>query len=444
LYKKIFIPIDNSKYSNYCSELGISIAKEFSSELIGGHVYAANLHHERFREMESGLPEKYRDGKELKKQRKLHNTLIGRGLRMISNSYLDSLDKRCRAEGVRFTRNIQEGKNYLELVKDINNKDYDLVIIGIRGLGETNGNLIGSVCERVVRRINTDVLVVKNDKLLNGNGRIIVAVDGSEQSFAGVKAASFLAKTYGMNIEAISAFDHHYHLVAFAGISNVLSEEMGEVFKSEEQEKLHEDVIDKGLEKIYQDHLENAARIAKNMGIGIKTTILQGKPYDQILKHTERENPALLIIGRTGIHSVNGLDMGSATENIIRMAKCNILITNSPENAKTNFFDTIDDKMSENTGHAIEEDAKDDSYISRESREQYSEEKEELIWAEEAKARISKVPLFVKKMAVKQIEDYARAIGAKEITSKIMEEAKAKWEDSMSFSKCIEMDTLQK
>ena len=46
-----------------------------------------------------------------------------------------------------------------ELVKDINDKDYDLVIIGIRGLGETNGNLIGSVCERVVRRINTDVLV---------------------------------------------------------------------------------------------------------------------------------------------------------------------------------------------------------------------------------------------------------------------------------------------
>jgi nucleotide-binding universal stress UspA family protein len=247
-----------------------------------------------------------------------------------------------------------------------------------------------------------------------------------------------------MNIEAISAFDHHYHLVAFAGIANVLSEEVGEVFKSEEQEKLHEDVIDKGLEKIYQDHLENAAKITRNRGIDIKTTILQGKPYDQILKHTERENPALLILGRTGIHSVNGLDMGSATENIIRMAKCNVLITNSPENAKTNFFHPIEDKISEKVDHAVEKVARDNSYVSRENGRQYSEKKEELIWVEEAKTRISKVPFFVKKMVVKQIEDYARTIGVKEITSKIIEEAKAQWEDSMTFSKYTELDTLQK
>jgi nucleotide-binding universal stress UspA family protein len=422
--------------------MGISIAKKYSSELIGGHVYAANLHHKRFREMESGLPEKYREENELKKQREFHNTLIGKGLRMISGSYLDNLEKKSKESKVPFKRNIMEGKNYLELVKDIKNKDYDLVIIGALGLGEVKGNLIGSVCERVVRRINTDVLVVKNDKPLEG--RVIVAVDGSEQSFGGVKIAGLLAKTYGMNIEAISAFDHQYHLVAFAGIANVLSEEMGEVFKSDEQEKLHEDVIDKGLEKIYQDHLEKAAKITRNRGIDIKTTILQGKPYDQILKHTERENPALLILGRTGIHSVNGLDMGSATENIIRMAKCNVLITNSPENAKTNFFLPIEEKISEKTNQAAEKVDKDNSFISRENDEPYSEKKEELIWAEEAKARISKVPFFVKKMVVKQIEDYARTIGVKEITSKIIKEAKAKWEDSMSFSECIELNTLQK
>ena len=442
MYKKIFIPLDNSKYSNYCEDLGVSLATQLGSEIIGGHVYAAMLHHKRFREMESGLPKRYQKENELKKQREFHNTLIGKGLRMISDSYLDSLGKKCQESKVSFARNILEGKNYLELVKDIKNKDYDLVIIGALGLGEVNGNLIGSVCERVVRRINTDVLVVRNDKPLEG--KVIVAIDGSEQSFSGMKIAGFLAKTYGMNIEAISAFDHHYHLVAFAGIANVLSGEMGDVFKSDEQEKLHEDVIDKGLEKIYQDHLNNAARIAKHRGIDIKTTILEGKPYDQILKHTEREDPALLILGRTGIHSVNGLDMGSATENIIRMAKCNVLITNSPENAKTNFFHPVKDKISEKTNYAVEKVSKDDSSISRKNGRQYSEKKEELIWAEEAKTRISKVPFFVKKMVVKQIEDYARTVGVKEITSKIIDKAKTKWEDSMTPSKCTELDTLQK
>ncbi|ODS31441.1 MAG: universal stress protein UspA [Candidatus Scalindua rubra] len=441
MYKKIFIPLDNSKYSNYCEDLGVSLATQLGSEIIGGHVYAAMLHNKRFREMESGLPERYQEENELKKQREFHNTLIGKGLRMISDSYLDSLEKKCQDEKIPFMRNIREGKNYLELVKDIKDADYDLVIIGALGLGEVNGNLIGSVCERVVRRINTDVLVVKNNRPLDG--RVIVAVDGSEQSFAGVKIAGFLAKTYGMNIEAVSAFDHHYHLVAFAGIANVLSEEMGDVFKSDEQEKLHKEVIDRGLEKIYQDHLEKAARITRNRGIGIKTTILQGKPYDQILKHTERENPALLILGRTGVHSVNGLDMGSATENIIRMAKCNVLITNSPNNVKTNFFHPVKDKISKKTDHAVEKVTRDNSYVSRENG-QYSEKKEEFIWAEEAKTRISKVPLFVKKMVVKQIEDYVRTKGVKEITSKIVEEAKTQWEDSMPFSKSTKLNTLQK
>ena len=136
--------------------------------------------------------------------------------------------------------------------------------------------------------------------------------------------------------------------------------------------------------------------------------------------------------------------MGSATENIIRMTKCNVLITNSPENAKTNFFHPIEDKISEKADHAVGKVIKDNSYVSRENGGQPSETKEELIWVEEARTRISKVPLFVKKIVVRQIEDYARAIGAKEITSKIIEEAKVEWEDSMTSSKYTELDTLQK
>ena len=163
---------------------------------------------------------------------------------MISDSYMDSLEKKSQESKIPFKRNILEGKNYIELVKDIKSNDYDLVIIGVLGLGEVNGNLIGSVCERVVRRINTDVLIVKNYKPLEG--RVIVTVDGSEQSFRAVEMASELAAKYDLEIELLSVFDPHYHRVAFNGIAKILSGEMGEMFKSEEQEKLHEDVIDKG------------------------------------------------------------------------------------------------------------------------------------------------------------------------------------------------------
>ncbi len=414
MYKKIFVPLDNSKYSDYSSDLGVSIAKKFDSELIGGHVYAASLHHKRFREMERGLPEKYRDESELKKQREFHNTLIGKGLRMISDSYLDNMVKKSRELNVPFKRNIMEGKNYLELVKDIKTKDYDLVIIGVLGLGEVDGNLIGSVCERVVRRINTDVLVVKNDKPLEG--KVIATVDGSEQSFRAVEMASGLAAKYNMKIELLSVFDPHYHRVAFEGIAKILSGEMGEVFKSDEQEKLHEDVIDKGLEKIYDGHLEIALNKVRDLGLDAETTLLEGKPYNEILKYIDKMEPSLLVLGRTGIHAINGLDIGSSTENILRYAKCNVLITKSGKSTEINPF------------YEKEENIKIDQPVNR------TVKAEEIFWDDDAKSLISKVPAFVRPMVVGEVENYARTNGSSEITREIVEEVKTKWSDAMNYS----------
>ena len=418
MYKKIFIPLDNSKYSNYCEGLAISIAKKSNSELVGGHVYAASLHHKRFKEMEVGLPEKYKEESELKKQREYHNSLIGRGLRMISDSYLDSLEKKSKEQNIPFARNIQEGKNYIQLVKDINSNDYDLVIIGVRGLGEVQENAIGSVCERVVRRINTDVLIVKNERPLEG--RVIVTVDGSEQSFRAVEMAADLAVKYNLELEAVSVYDPHYHHVAFNGIAKILSGEMGEVFKSDEQEKLHEDVIDKGLEKIYQGHLESALKKVMESGIKLKTTLLEGKPYDQILKYIDKVKPSLLVLGRTGIHAIDGLDLGSATENILRNAKCNVLITKSRQKAETNPF------------YEDEEIVKKE--IMREQAEEEAATTAAVSWTDDANTLISKVPAFVRPMVVGEVENYARTKGSSEITKEIVEEVKAKWADSMNYS----------
>lgn len=419
MYKKIFIPLDNSKYSNYCEKLAVSIAKKSNSELIGGHVYAASLHHKRFKEMEVGLPEKYKEESELKKQREYHNSLIGRGLRMISDSYLDSLEKKSKEQNIPFARNIQEGKNYIQLVKDINKNDYDLVIIGVRGLGEVQENAIGSVCERVVRRINTDVLIVKTERPLEG--RVIVTVDGSEQSFRAVEMAADLAVKYNLELEAVSVYDPHYHHVAFNGIAKILSGEMGEVFKSDEQEKLHEDVIDKGLEKIYQGHLESALKKVTESGIKLKTTLLEGKPYDQILKYVDKVKPSLLVLGRTGIHAIDGLDLGSATENILRDAKCNVLITKSRQKVETNPF------------------YQDEEIVKKEIKKEQEAEAQAVAtaavsWTDDANTLISKVPAFVRPMVVGEVETYARTKGSSEITKEIVEEVKAKWADSMNYS----------
>ncbi|HLG29771.1 MAG TPA: universal stress protein [Candidatus Brocadiales bacterium] len=332
MYKSIYIPVDNSRYSNYAVDVGIAIAKKFDAKVVGSHVYAAKLHNRRLTDMEGGLPPQYQSEKVLQGLRALHGSLIERGLKSISISYLEVLKKKCIEAKLSFDCKVLEGKNYLELVKDIYDSNYDLVVMGVLGLGAVNGSLIGSVCERVVRRISTDVLVIKNDRPIRS--KILVAVDGSAPSHAAILAAGNFARVFDTSLEAVSVFDPDYHRIAFENLADVLTQEAGQIFKFKEQEKLHGDIIDKGLAKVYQDYLDNSRQIVeRDVGLKISTTLMEGKPYNEILKRIKEEDPSLLVIGRTGLHNADSLDIGSATENLLRLAPCHILITSETKRA---------------------------------------------------------------------------------------------------------------
>src|SRR5438270_181317 len=193
MYKTIYVPVDNSDYSNLALDVGVSLAKTFGAKLVGSHVYAAKMHDKRFKQMEAGLPEEYHDENELERQRQIHDSLITRGLHIITG---------------------------------------------------------------------------------------------------------------------------------------VLNEEAGKVFRFKEQEKLHEEIIDSGLAKIYQAHLDIGREIAQAEGQDIKTTLLDGKAFEKVLQYVRRENPWMLVMGRIGVHSDDDMDIGSNTENLLRMVDCHVMISN--------------------------------------------------------------------------------------------------------------------
>ena len=68
--KKIYVPVDNSDYSDASIALSVAFARRFGSQLVGSHVYAAKMHDVRFKQMEYTLPEEYQDEVELEKQRR--------------------------------------------------------------------------------------------------------------------------------------------------------------------------------------------------------------------------------------------------------------------------------------------------------------------------------------------------------------------------------------
>ena len=73
MYREVYVPVDNSDYSNQACVIGVDVARKFGGRIAGCHAYAAKMHDVRFRQMESGLPEEFRDEEEMKRQRKIHD-----------------------------------------------------------------------------------------------------------------------------------------------------------------------------------------------------------------------------------------------------------------------------------------------------------------------------------------------------------------------------------
>src|SRR3972149_12281726 len=118
-------------------------------------------------------------------------------------------------------------------------------------------------------------------------------------------------------IEAVAAFDPYFHQVAFRNIADALSEDAAKVFRFKEQEKLHDEIIDKGMAKLYEGYLDVAAKIARARGVDIKTTLMAGKGYNKILKAVQAGKTPLLIIGRFGFHKVSESDIGSNKKKLL-------------------------------------------------------------------------------------------------------------------------------
>ncbi|MDH3355158.1 MAG: universal stress protein, partial [Chromatiales bacterium] len=389
-YHSILLAVDSSDHSNRGTTDAIKLGQLWQTKITAAHVYAAKLHDHRFRQMEGGLPEQFKEEEELERQRDVHDDLITKGLSIITDSYLDQAEDACQKSSLPFNRCSLEGKNYRELTRETNSGNYDLLIMGALGLGAVKGSRLGTVTNRVSRRANIDTLVIKQPECSISDGPIVVAIDGSAQANGGLLTAMTMAEKWQVPLHIISAFDPYYHYVAFNRIAGVLSEEAGKVFKFQEQEKLHEEIIDSGLAKIYQGHLDVAQTIADDYGVTVTTKLLDGKPHDAIEKYLKSVNASLLVVGKLGIHADDELDIGGNAELLLQNCECAILLSNREFQPRTELLASVTTS-----------------------------------WTNEAETRMENVPSFVRSMARMAILRYAQEQGHTVITEKIVEEATA-------------------
>lgn len=389
-YRAILLAADASDHSDRGAREAAALASLWDAELSGAHVYAARMHDLRFRQMEGGLPETFRQESALEHQREVHDDLITRGLSTITDAYLDQVQGLCAGRRLRYRRVALEGKNYRELVGEANSGRYDLLVLGALGLGAVAGARLGTVCTRVLRRSAIDTLVIKDPQRGLDSGPLVAAVDGSEQGYGALLAALALAKAWRLPLHVVAAYDPYYHYVAFKRIAGVLSEEASKVFNFKEQERLHEEIIDTGLAKIYQGHLHIAADLAAQAGVAIQTRLLDGKPFEAIGRQVKELGASALFLGKLGIHADAELDIGGNAEHLAREAGCAVWLSQRRYRPQTELLAEVTTS-----------------------------------WTHEAEAALLKVPAFARAMARTAVLRHTQEHGHTVVTARIVQAATA-------------------
>lgn len=394
-YSKILVALDGSYCSDLSAQAALAIAQRMqSAELTACHVYASKLHFERFEAMEEGLPKQYQEENNLDYLRKTHDDLIGNGLELISDSYTKELCISALAKEIKCSNILPEGKNFKQILNSMTKQEAQLTILGGYGHGKCNFGQLGSVAERVLLYgAGSDILIMKS-KWDFKNRPIIVGIDGSAQSYGALYKALDLAQKFHAKVIAAAVYDPFFHASVFKTIADVLPQKDQEKFNFTAQEKLHDEIIDKGLEKVYRDGLRKAEKIAQTMGIEIKTKILEGKVYPQIYHYANLKNASLVVLGRYGLHHEEPSMIGSNTLQVARLYEGNVLVAAS------------DDKVIEIPKIEV---------------------KEEMIeWTQEAKEAMNNVPEFVRQRAKWSIEEYAKTKGYAQITEQVVQEVQQK------------------
>ena len=138
--------------------------------------------------------------------------------------------------------------------------------------------------------------------------KILLPIDGSEQSERAGEYAISSADINGADIIVLNVIDTYY-LKSIP--QQDLREKLDKQFRKEGKE-----VVEK-FEKKIED--EQCAGNCKN--IKLITMIKEGKPEDVILKTADEEGVDHIVIGKSGKHGIEKFLVGSTTERVVRGAK---------------------------------------------------------------------------------------------------------------------------
>ncbi|MBT2669079.1 universal stress protein [Bacillus sp. ISL-4] len=139
MYKKILLATDGSEHSKRAAEQAISIAKCNEDSSIDV-VYVVDND---------------------RSKTEVLNNWNSANLNDLRKKRMKFVENKAKEAGVKFQINILNGEPGPTIVNYANKNNFELVIIGSRGLNSLQELMLGSVSHKVAKRANCPVLIVK-------------------------------------------------------------------------------------------------------------------------------------------------------------------------------------------------------------------------------------------------------------------------------------------
>ena len=181
--KKILVPVDFSKHSEYALEVAAELAKKYDAEIVTIHMMglAQNIVN---KEDSQGVLEAMYHMKLAKKQ------------------FEDFLDKDY-LKGIKIQSTVQNYKIFNELDAVAKEHKVDLIVMGSHGSSGMREVFVGSNTEKVVRTSSVPVLIIKN-RIMNFNvEKMVFACDFSLDFVPAFKKAREMAETFNSTLQLV-------------------------------------------------------------------------------------------------------------------------------------------------------------------------------------------------------------------------------------------------
>lgn len=146
--KKILVPLDGSPNSKRALSDAIFLAKIAKSPITGIYVIHSEPENDSFFDILkplSSLAEKGFAGKQLAE----------------ANVMMGEANNDCQKQNIFFEGIVAQGSPGYKIVKFAEDKDFDIIVIGMTGKGRADELILGSVSYYVVHRAKLPVLVIK-------------------------------------------------------------------------------------------------------------------------------------------------------------------------------------------------------------------------------------------------------------------------------------------